>query len=171
MLHPSTELRPLEDGRGYGIFAMKLIPKGTITWVLDSLDRVFLESEMDMLFADFGSIIEGRIFKFGRRGIFFWDNAKYISQSSQANCQGTAYGFEVAVCDILPNMELTRDYDESTFRESESILCGENAPDFKAANSEKDKRDILREALKNYYSVPQPLAPLLDISRLNRAQT
>jgi hypothetical protein len=41
MIHPDTELRFINEKIGHGVVATKFIPKGTITWVLDKLDRVF----------------------------------------------------------------------------------------------------------------------------------
>jgi hypothetical protein len=148
MIHPSTELRPLEDRNGYGIFSLETIPRGTMTWVLDSLDRVLFKSEIELLSASYGSIIEKYIFKMDQRGIFFWDNAKYVNYSFQANCLGTHLGFEIAVSDILPGMQLTREYSEGP---------------------KKHSKKAFEEALMHYYSVPQPLAPLLDPSRLKKA--
>lgn len=44
MIHPHTELRFINKEIGFGVFATKLIPKGTITWALDELDQI-LEPE------------------------------------------------------------------------------------------------------------------------------
>jgi hypothetical protein len=41
MIHPDTELRYVNDIIGYGVFATRLIPRGTITWVQDELYQVF----------------------------------------------------------------------------------------------------------------------------------
>ena len=40
MIHPASELRPVSSAIGYGVFATRFIPKGSITWVLDELDQV-----------------------------------------------------------------------------------------------------------------------------------
>ncbi len=44
MMHPHSELRFINESIGYGVFATKFIPKGTITWILDELDQKFTES-------------------------------------------------------------------------------------------------------------------------------
>ena len=49
MMHPDTELRFINDSIGYGVFATKLIPKGSITWILDDLDQMFNESHLASL--------------------------------------------------------------------------------------------------------------------------
>ena len=41
MLHPHTELRHINQALGYGVVATRLIPRGTIIWVLDKLDQTF----------------------------------------------------------------------------------------------------------------------------------
>ena len=40
MIHPDTELRYVNDAIGYGVFATRHIPCGTITWVRDHLDQI-----------------------------------------------------------------------------------------------------------------------------------
>jgi hypothetical protein len=49
MIHPDTELQFINDKIGYGVVATKLIPKGTITWALDKLDRIFSPEEVRKL--------------------------------------------------------------------------------------------------------------------------
>src|SRR5437667_9311451 len=41
MIHPDTELRLVSERVGYGVFSTRLIPRGTITWTIDELDRRF----------------------------------------------------------------------------------------------------------------------------------
>src|SRR5262249_13901615 len=40
MIHPHTELRLINPEIGWGVFATKPIPKGTVTWVRDELDHI-----------------------------------------------------------------------------------------------------------------------------------
>ena len=53
MIHPNTELRFINKEVGYGVVATKPIPAGTITWVLDKLDRTFTPDE----FQKYGTIL------------------------------------------------------------------------------------------------------------------
>ena len=46
MIHPDTELQFINDEIGHGVVATKLIPAGTITWVLDKLDREFTKARI-----------------------------------------------------------------------------------------------------------------------------
>ena len=41
MIHPHTTLQFIGNEIGYGVVATAFIPAGTITWVLDKLDREF----------------------------------------------------------------------------------------------------------------------------------
>jgi hypothetical protein len=49
MIHPHTELRFISPELGYGVFARRFIPKGTITWALDALDRSFSPSQVSAM--------------------------------------------------------------------------------------------------------------------------
>ena len=41
MIHPNTELKYISSEVGYGVVATEFIPAGTVTWILDKLDREF----------------------------------------------------------------------------------------------------------------------------------
>src|SRR5688572_1609547 len=49
VIHPHTELQPADPRVGYGVFATHRIPRGTITWVHDVLDRTFTPDEVARL--------------------------------------------------------------------------------------------------------------------------
>ena len=46
MIHPHTELRFINYEIGYGVVATQFIPKGTITWAYDELDRSFTPAQV-----------------------------------------------------------------------------------------------------------------------------
>jgi len=111
MIHPNTELRFVNDIIGYGVFATKFIPKGTIVWILDELDRKLDEAYVLSL----DRLQQNHIFKYSFRDsqgkyVLCWDIARYVNHSFRANCISTAYDFEIAVRDIYPGEELTDDY-------------------------------------------------------------
>lgn len=111
MIHPDTELRFISDAIGYGVVAKKFIPKGTITWVQDDLDRVFTRADLKALHPSVLEHLETYCFTnaSGHR-ILCWDNAKYVNHSFRPSCMSTAYDFEIAIRDIYPGEELTDDY-------------------------------------------------------------
>ena len=111
MIHPSTELRYISDEVGYGVVAKEFIPKGTITWVLDKLDREFTPEEVEKLDPMYQGILDHYTYR-NNRGNFVlcWDHARYVNHSFHSNCITTAYDFEIAVRDIFPGQQLTDDY-------------------------------------------------------------
>ncbi len=118
MIHPNTELRFINDEIGYGVVATDFIPAGTITWVLDKLDREFTPSEvenMDQLYKDILEVYSYR----NRSGnyVLCWDNGRFVNHSFNSNCFTTAYDFEIALRDILPGEQLTDDYGYSNISE------------------------------------------------------
>lgn len=47
MVHPDTEIRLIDSKIGYGIFATKRIPEGTIVYVKDKLDILISEEQFE----------------------------------------------------------------------------------------------------------------------------
>lgn len=111
MIHPDTELRFISPHVGYGVVATKFIPKGSITWVMDKLDRVFKAKDLAKLGPSYHSVITKYCFR-DNRGyhVLCWDLGRYINHSFTPNCLTTAYDFEVAVRDIQPGEQLTNHY-------------------------------------------------------------
>ncbi|TBW29880.1 SET domain-containing protein [Gramella sp. KN1008] len=111
MMHPATQLRWINEEKGFGIVATKLIPKGSITWVQDELDRVFRADEALDLKPLTRQLLDKYSFR-NHRGeyILCWDLAKYVNHSFRSNCLSTAYNFEIAIRDIQTGEELTDDY-------------------------------------------------------------
>lgn len=111
MIHPDTEIRFISKEIGYGVVATKLIPKGTITWVLDALDREFTPSQIARLDSVFQDILYTYTFR-NNVGNFVlcWDHGRYVNHSFKSNCMSTAYDFEIAIRDIHPGEQLTDDY-------------------------------------------------------------
>ncbi len=111
MIHPHTEIRFISNTIGYGVVATKFIPKGTITWALDKLDRTFEPSSIKKLEPLYQDILEKYCYR-NSMGDFVlcWDIARFVNHSFNANCISTPYEFELAVRDIHPGEELTDDY-------------------------------------------------------------
>lgn len=144
MLHPHTELKFVSPEIGYGIFATALIPKGTITWVKDELDRIIPKEDLSKMSA---ANLEN-LMKYSYRNskgnyVFCWDLTRYVNHSYTPNSMLTALGFEIAIRDILPGEEMTNDY--GTLNIIESFECA-NGP-----SQERDK--VFPDDLKLYYSL------------------
>lgn len=111
MIHPDTALRFISDDVGHGVVATRRIPKGTITWVMDPLDRVLAPSDVAGLDPLFHERLEHFTFRDNQgRYVLCWDIARYVNHSSRANCYTTPYDFEIAVRDIEEGEQLTDDY-------------------------------------------------------------
>lgn len=111
MIHPNTRLEFISPEKGYGLVATAFIPRGTITWVQDSLDQEFSPEEVELLGNNYAEIIHTYSFRnqFGNY-ILCWDHARFVNHSFKSNCLTTPYNFEIAVRDIQPGEELTDDY-------------------------------------------------------------
>lgn len=123
MIHPDTELRFINDQIGYGVVATKFIPKGTITWALDKLDRIYTPSDVSKLAPVYQEILDKYTYRNAEGNyIFCWDHARFVNHSSNSNCMTTAYEFEIAIRDIHPGEELTDDYGYLNLEEPFEVL-------------------------------------------------
>ena len=176
MMHPDTEVRFISDEIGYGVVAKKFIPKGTITWVQDPLDRVLTVNEVEQMHPSVQEQVDKYSFR-NNKGEFVlcWDLAKYVNHSFNANCLSSAYDFEVAVKDIQPGEQLTDDYGYLNISEP-----------FKAADEGTDRDTVypddllnyheewdkqLRDAFEDFEQVEQPLLQLVSSSVLGKIRT
>lgn len=111
MMHPHTELRFVNERIGYGVFATQDIPRGTITWARDALDRAFTTEQMAAMAPPYRAILDKYCFVGGDgTHILCWDIARFVNHSCAPTCLAPGYDFEVAVRDIKRGEELTDDY-------------------------------------------------------------
>ncbi|WP_027420360.1 SET domain-containing protein [Crocinitomix catalasitica] len=111
MIHPKTEIKFINDIVGYGVVATELIPAGTITWVLDKLDREFTPDQVANLEPIYQEIIDTYTFRNNLGNyVLCWDTGRFVNHSFNSNCLTTAYDFEIAIRDIQPGEQLTDDY-------------------------------------------------------------
>lgn len=87
MIHPDSEVRWINGSVGYGVVATKFIPKGTITWVLDEVDREFAPSQV----ASFSIQIQETLDKYCYHNsagnfVLCWDNDRFVNHSFKSNC-------------------------------------------------------------------------------------
>tara|TARA_R110002095_G_scaffold25573_3_gene26186 strand:+ start:2523 stop:3149 length:627 start_codon:yes stop_codon:yes gene_type:complete len=111
MIHPKTELKFISNEIGYGVVATEFIPAGSITWVLDKLDREFNALEFQSMEDIYKNILDTYSFRNNQGNLVLcWDNGRYVNHSFNSNCLTTAYDFEIAIRDIQPGEQLTDDY-------------------------------------------------------------
>jgi hypothetical protein len=168
MIHPATELRFINDTIGYGIVALKPIPKGTITWALDKLDRTFTPAQVRSLEKIYQDVLNKYTYRNAKGDLVLcWDNARFVNHSSVSNCLTTAYEFEIAIRDIAAGEELTDDYGYLNLDEPFEVVPepGSNRrviypDDLLRYYPEWDEK--LLSAFPEIIRVDQPLLNLLD---------
>ena len=128
MLHPSTRLTWVGDEVGYGVVATEFIPRGTITWVLDPLDRVLSPTDTEELAGPLTPVLERYSYVSGRgRRLLLWDFGRYMNHSCAANVLSPGADLEIAIRDIHRGEELTCDYGELNIERPLECLCGSSA--------------------------------------------
>ena len=168
MIHPQTRLAWINDEIGYGVFAIALIPKGTIVYVDDALDiQIGPDSPLlsDPRYREWIAKYSTRDAR-GSRWLS-WDIGKYVNHCCHYNCLETAYGFEIAVRDIQAGEEITEDYGLFNL-EQDLVLCGHyedcrrriHLDDFDRYVTQWDQE--IQQALQALQQVPQPLLPYVD---------
>ncbi len=168
MIHPSTQLRYIDDQLGYGVFALEFIPRGTVVWAKDSFDQAFAPSHMESLAKPQRRILE----KYGfasRDGslMLCWDSRRFLNHSCEPNALATRYGFEIAVKDIQVGDQITCDYGALSLKRPFSCYC--HGPECRGVIHPEDAMvcsagwsRAVAEALRMATSVEQPLWHLID---------
>ncbi|MBX3157800.1 MAG: SET domain-containing protein-lysine N-methyltransferase [Deltaproteobacteria bacterium] len=125
MIHPETALRWVDDTIGYGVFATRPIPRGTIVWVRDPLDQPYTQ-EMAAQLPPLSREMLSRYSYVNRDGemLLCWDHGRYVNHSCAASCITAGWEFEIAVRDIAVGEELTDEYGTFSIDESFRCACG-----------------------------------------------
>ena len=168
MIHCDTELRFVHPDIGYGVFATRLIPKGTITWVRDRLDQAFTPEAVEGLPAAYHDIVLKYSFIDAHgRFVLCWDHARFLNHCCEPTCLSAGYDFELAVRDILPGEEITDDYGSLNLEYGFACRCGSprcrgqiRPGDLLTFAGEWDR--LVAEPFSLIRSVPQPLWPFLE---------
>lgn len=167
MIHPSTQLRYINNQIGFGVFATKFIPKGTIVWALDPLDQILHPSVLQEVDPHRKAMIQKYAYR-NERGeyVLCWDLGRYVNHSFHANCMGTAYNCEISIRDINPGEQLTDDYGTLNVEEPFKVLKEEGTnreivyPD-DLLNYHKQWDQQVIDALAYFNQVEQPLLHLI----------
>lgn len=175
MLHPDTELRFVSDKIGYGIFATKDIPMGTMTWVKDELDRLFTPAEVQNLTGDNLENLLKYTYRDREGNYFFcWDLTRFVNHSYTPNSMLTALNFEIAIKDIKKGEEITNDY--GTFNIIQPFECA-NGPHEREFVKPDDLLhfhrvwdQIILATMPHYSQVQQPLKKYLTSEQVLRLQ-
>lgn len=123
-----TEVK-LSDIHGLGLFAKKLIPKGTIWWYARPQDVLIISKDQFLILDSSHKTSQMRDFlhniltySYYEREfdslIFCLDNSRFVNHSFNANSGASEDENEfcaVAIRDIQPGEEITEDYSKYTF--------------------------------------------------------
>lgn len=171
MIHPDTELRPVDPRIGLGVVATKRIPKGTITWVHDDLDQSFSADQIAKLGPLFQRMLDRYSYRDGAgHYVLCWDHARFVNHSCRPTCMAPAFDLEIALRDIEPGEQLTGDY--ATYNLVSGFACFCGTADCRgrvepirddALIASWDRR--LREPFLLLDKVEQPLWPLVREKR------
>ncbi|HXE64681.1 MAG TPA: SET domain-containing protein-lysine N-methyltransferase [Bryobacteraceae bacterium] len=125
MIHPDSELRFVSPAIGYGLFATRLIPMGSITWAADPLDQIIAPARLATLPAMLSCHVHRYSYLNGRGDrILCWDHGRFVNHSCAAACLSPGFDFEIAVRAIQPGEEITDDYGTLNLEEPFECLCG-----------------------------------------------
>lgn len=175
MIHPDTELRYIDDEIGYGVFATRKIPKGTIAWARDKFDLEFKPDEVIGMDSIHASLISKYAYR-NKNGNFIlcWDFGRYVNHSFNSNLMSTGYDFELAIRDIEEGEELTDDYGYLNLstpfqaRDEDSSRKYVYPDDLPRLYKKWD--DIIKSCLPLMLKVKQPLLSLISSSDVNEVK-
>jgi uncharacterized protein len=171
MMIPGLELRFVSTAVGHGVYTTRPIPRGTIVWVLDPLDRRISGTEYaslpDLLRAevDIYAYLEAN----GDR-ILCWDLGRYMNHSCAPTGRNVSGLFEISTRDIPAGAELTTDYAVLNIDLPSACACASprcrgtvslTGDDLAAYTRAWDREAAAAVAIAG--SLEQPLASLLEL--------
>ena len=176
MIHPNTELKLINKEVGYGVFATKDLPAGTLIYVRDQLELVISSRKLIKYKKELQDQIEkySYINEKGDR-IVSWDMGKYVNHNCDSNTISTGYGFEIATKDIKKGEQITDEYGIFNLEYEMSCQCGSQncrgiirPSDFEVYFKEWDER--IKNVIFKLFSVEQPLISYLEAKTLKELQ-
>ena len=173
MLHPDVELRRIDDVMGHGLFATRLIPKGTITWTLCPLEQVIPDEDLPQLSSLTQAYLDRYAYSNGRgQRILCCDLGRYMNHScSPTTLTLPGAEVEVALRDIRAGEQVTDDYGTLCLDDDLHCLCGSDECRGVVRGDDPDTLDAswrlaLAPALTAVGRVAQPLGDLVPGGRL-----
>ncbi len=175
MLHPWTVVKTVDDVVGVGVFATHRIPRGTVTWVRDPLDRTLSATEVARLDTLRRAVLDTYAWEEDGTWILCWDNGRFVNHACDANCFGLGVPYDVAVRDIEVGEQLTNDY--RALGIDHAFTCGCGAPTCSGRVRPEDRDALLpgwarqqAAAILEMHAVEQPLAPWIPAPSVVPAQ-
>ncbi len=168
MIHPSTEIKKVNEIVGYGLFASEFIPEGTIVYVKDSLELEITQTEFENL----ATVLKESIDKYsyidekGSR-IVSWDLGKYVNHCCNCNTISTGYGFEIAIRDIQKGEQITDEYGIFNVPHEIPLNCSFSDCRGKVCEADFDNNyqkwdEKIKKSIFKIFSVSQPLFSIIE---------
>jgi hypothetical protein len=167
MIHPDTELRFKNPQIGYGVFATRFIPRGTIVWTLCEFDIRIPEPALSNYATAYRDIIDRYAYvdAAGDR-ILCWDHGRFVNHSCDPAMLSVGPAIEIAARDLQPGDELTCEY--GTLNLVEPLQCNCGAATCRGTIGADDVLQLwpaldegTRRALAQADAVAQPLMPFV----------
>jgi hypothetical protein len=173
VLHPAIDLKLVSPDIGYGVFATRDIPKGTITWALDPLDQIIDQGKAKAIKEPSDEQLKRYSWVNGSGDrILCWDFGRFMNHSCEPNSVGPGkLEFEIAVRDIKAGEEVVCDYGSFNLEEPLDCACG--CPSCRGRISPEDIENVapkldalVHSAFRDISEVHQPLWNLVQKWRL-----
>ncbi len=174
VIHPATELRFIDPAIGYGVYATRFIPKGTIVWTLDEFDRVLSRDQVRALPELLRAQVETYAYvDASGQFILCWDFGRFMNHSCEPTSRSVGEAFEIATRDILPGEQLTCEYGVLNMSGTFACACGTadcrgtiGAGDLEAMWPLWDRE--AEDAFRAAFDVEQPLLPYAKLGSADR---
>lgn len=168
MIHPNTVLKFVSETIGYGVYATRDIPEGSIVYVKDSLELIVTPTDYLLHTPEMKAVVDkySYIDEKGNR-IISWDFAKYVNHCCNCNTISTGYGFEIAIRDIKAGEQITDEYGIFNLDQEMTLVCGEQncrkiikPEDFDIYYQDWDAK--IKNSIAKLFEVEQPLMPFVE---------
>jgi uncharacterized protein len=168
MIHPNTVLKFVSETIGYGVYATRDIPEGSIVYVKDSLELIITPTDYLLHTPEMKTVVDkySYIDEKGNR-IISWDFAKYVNHCCNCNTISTGYGFEIAIRDIKAGEQITDEYGIFNLDQEMTLVCGEQncrkiikPVDFDIYYQDWDAK--IKNSIGKLFEVDQPLMPFVE---------
>jgi hypothetical protein len=168
MIHPNTVLKFVSETIGYGVYATRDIPEGSIVYVKDSLELIITPTDYLLHTPQMKEVVDkySYIDEKGNR-IISWDFAKYVNHCCNCNTISTGYGFEIAIRDIKAGEQITDEYGIFNLDQEMTLVCGEQhcrkiikPEDFDIYYGDWDAK--IKKSISKLFEVDQPLMPFVE---------
>jgi len=126
ILHPDI-IKKRSPLSGYGLFASKNIPVGTVIWKYGNV-RVYSKKQYDNFTEAYKSILRHYCYE-GVDGtlVYCTDNSKYFNHSCDPNTMSIDSEKDITIRDVLKSEELTYDYGYWYLPWNEPFKCNCNS--------------------------------------------